>query len=389
MCDPGDVPAGWEQKAALCTFKLHHSLCQARKQAVDRGLTAYNMELWLERYLVWRASQPKYRVHSAPEQIIAQQYLQICAVGQFELRVGHSLPSMAQVRDGTFSLFAAGSGTAHHRSSSSAYDVGNNTFDSSSGSGDGDGGGNTPGSNNSHNSMTMGGNGSSSGGWLTGQGRRIDQDAAWSIDLQRCVIRCLKANEQWEQWDEVWLDAQVWLHKQAILESQQQINSTAYERNRSREGTFFLLYFESGEGSIVRHTPHAMQAEYFLRLVHPTHPSQVARLVIARPCRLSPISQDPDLADLVLQGPTGEFAGPSCAVLLDLVQGPLAQARRNEQHGSGTRSMTMYLPMLFRSGAAGLRVQRRLPEATASGATQQQQQRRRRRKRSSSPDAEV
>jgi hypothetical protein len=139
-----------------------------------------------------------------------------------------------------------------------------------------------------------------------GQGTRVENDStAGGVEVQRAVMRCLRANGQYPQWEEVWEEMTVWRHKQSILSTQQQVNSTAYSRSRSRDGTFFLVYLESGQGRNLQHVPAAMQAQNFLRLVHPSQPSQVARLVVARTCRLTKTQSDPDLAYLLLQGPKG------------------------------------------------------------------------------------
>uniref|UniRef100_A0A383VLU2 Uncharacterized protein n=1 Tax=Tetradesmus obliquus TaxID=3088 RepID=A0A383VLU2_TETOB len=112
-----------------------------------------------------------------------------------------------------------------------------------------------------------------------------------------------------------------------------------------------------------------MQAHYFLQLPHPSKQSQVVRLVVQRTRRLILTERDPALADLVRQGPKVEIMRPShSAMLLDLMQRPLTLMHRVEQHGSDMRTISMYISIRFVSGAAGLRVQRRLRDELTDAA---------------------
>jgi hypothetical protein len=59
----------------MCTFNLHHLACQLTRQVKQRGLTHQWLEHWYERFIGVLKQATKYRIHSAPEKVMANYYL--------------------------------------------------------------------------------------------------------------------------------------------------------------------------------------------------------------------------------------------------------------------------------------------------------------------------
>ncbi|KAF6235948.1 hypothetical protein COO60DRAFT_1632464 [Scenedesmus sp. NREL 46B-D3] len=200
-------------------------------------------------------------------------------------------------------------------------------------------------------------------------GKRVSakQWQVWQQDVQQC----LEQNDRWEDWQEGWPDAvQVWQHGKAVLASGQAIASTS-SRSRSRDGAHFLVYYAEGEGLDEVWKPEVARATCYLRLLHPS--GLVQRMALADFCSLQPVQEDPDLADLTLQGRKGKFNERSFPVLLDLIAGPLQVADRQvtRQRSNGRLSTSIcrsYLPCHFRSGQPGKQVSRRHVGVSAAAA---------------------
>ncbi|KAF6255816.1 hypothetical protein COO60DRAFT_1702645 [Scenedesmus sp. NREL 46B-D3] len=200
-------------------------------------------------------------------------------------------------------------------------------------------------------------------------GKRVSakQWQVWQQDVQQC----LEQNDRWEDWQEGWPDAvQVWQHGKAVLASGQAIASTS-SRSRSRDGAHFLVYYAEGEGLDEVWKPEVARATCYLRLLHPS--GLVQRMALADFCSLQPVQEDPDMADLTLQGRKGKFNERSFPVLLDLIAGPLQVADRQvtRQRSNGRLSTSIcrsYLPCHFRSGQPGKQVSRRHVGVSAAAA---------------------
>jgi hypothetical protein len=82
----------------------------------------------------------------------------------------------------------------------------------------------------------------------------------------------------------------------------------------------------------------------------------VVRLVVAKECTLrGSHDQEPELADLVLQGVKEDIRAAEAVVLLDLVQCPLALHDRVISVRGSEVTMRLYMPCQFRGNAAGAR----------------------------------
>lgn len=218
MCGPGQE-AGWDRKSALCTYNVHSLACWLPKQVRSRGLTALNLELWVERFLGWLTRRTKYRLHGQPESILVKTYLTGCALQTFswQLQARHSssIPDSTADRQ----LICSVAELRHALSAGRGAGVGTNS------------------------SYDGGEDGKEQRGRLMGRGQRVHQgpSSLWKGDkqLRRSVRSCLQANGLWQQqgWGAVWEQVEVWQHKQARLESGQEVNSTSYGLSVSRDGT--------------------------------------------------------------------------------------------------------------------------------------------------------
>jgi len=349
FCRPSEEPT-WQRKSALCTFNLHSCICWLPKQVADRGLTAFNLELWVERFLGWLTTRTKFRLHGRPELIVVKTYLFGCALQAFRWKLllqhqqqqqqQHSaagddagispralITSMEQLRQAVITQ-------QQQRDSSGSSD----NYDGSKGE----------------------------WGHLLGKGRPLQQQQ-WG-ELQQSVRRCLKANGIWQpSWDRQWPNVSVWQHSQACLSTGLVLNSTAYNASRSRDGTHFLVFFEQGQGTTATTTAQAAQAKFFLRIRDPINSSSTIRLAVADLCDLRPSVPDPDLSDIVLEGRRGVFKQASYPVLLESIEAPCALHDRRVTEADGSKVMwRRYLPI--DSSSRRLR-QRGLREVTTEGSS--------------------
>ena len=206
----------------------------------------------------------------------------------------------------------------------------------------------------------------------------------WAFALMQVALRRAMQNHGlWDaEWAGTWAEQQTYATRfpAALLPDGCEITSLAYKRNKSRDGTNVLVYFEQGQGQ----RPFVGQVQFFVRLEKPNQqvaegeedgehdhggagssgsgsssgPDQgdkgsgnSARFAILKwySCRHR---DEPDLADLLLEAREGDFlAGRGNAVPLQLITSPVHVHRRP----SAGDTWLSFVPVLGRSNRLGFR----------------------------------
>ncbi|KAF8072962.1 hypothetical protein HT031_000622 [Scenedesmus sp. PABB004] len=288
-----------QRTSSLCTFNLHHLACVLHMQALYRGLTVHELELWVERCVGWIKRRSRDRVArdgarlALTEELDSRGLTRASAAAALQLaRIANlqgQLPPLILDRDSVAQLIAAPDAVAE-------------------------------------SSMLGPAQALSAEQWApfkVGAPRRAGPRLAarearrpWRPAPQEPARRCLQNHELWSpELERVWdqpapLGPRVQMFKQATLAGGTLVCGTRYGKLQSRNASRVLIHWCTRHGN---EQPSACEVDCFLELQWPRGAGAssssgggsgaaepVARLAIIRQFKLKSRGSDPDIAELLL-----------------------------------------------------------------------------------------
>ena len=302
---------------SLCTYNLHLLCCRLLLQVLERGLTWWYGELWVERLIGEYKRRTKYRTHGSPEKTMMLDYMLRCALQAVKAASIQQLLTWQEYK-------------AQTKQDRAPLGV---MYDSEV----------------------------TSGGQLLGPGKVLE-GADWSVELQGKVQKLLRdmlEEEEWEVWLAAWGDIKAYKHQRAFLPGGGYATSAAYGRSRTRDGSYVTVAYHVGEEL----KPYAGQVRYYLRLHLPAEvvggQAIDLRIAIADFFPYRQPYEDQDICEMVLfaqdQGTRGlTFKDMDYPVLLQTIEAPLFVHR----YTTADQKLWMaFAPLRFKSGGARAQLQ--------------------------------
>lgn len=284
----------------------------------ERGLTQDWGELWVERMVQLLKSTTKYRTHSNPEALIANDCLLRIALGGMQLKMaagGEELATYEQLKA------AGASGTDSDTEGSKDVDA------------------------------------SIASGRLLDAGEMLHCDGAEWADLSEKLLTCIQNNPDsvpdHEQWVAEWEDVTAWKHDRAMLpKTESLVTSASYGRSQTRDGSYVVQYYVSGDpddpDDPEEWKPYVGQVTSFIRVHHET---KVLRFALCNFFKyLKPFAYD-DIgevfkAKVVPDDEAATYDSLQYPVLLNLISAPLCMSATIQDD----TQWRFFVPIRFQSG---------------------------------------
>ncbi|KAF6249803.1 hypothetical protein COO60DRAFT_1706343 [Scenedesmus sp. NREL 46B-D3] len=297
-------------KGSACTYNLHMLACQLLMQALKRGATYEQFELWVERLIGEIKQRVKLRTHADPEKTMMGDDMLRRALQRWRLQFS-DLQTWQEFR-----------GQARRQRLSLFDPVGD----------------------------------------LLGSSQ-VPSSEAWSAAVQSAAKAAVQFNveavggvAEQKLWLDGWEQVSAAAYKEALLPGGFYATSTAFTRSRSRDGSFVLVPFSSGNET----KPWVGRVTWYLRLSLPAATAQQSQrggVLLFALCDLMPYLQpfeDQDICgsdSMILFGRDQgarerTFSHQNYPVMLNQLHAPLFR----QEYTADGQTWWAFVPLTFRTG---------------------------------------